>query len=186
MASDKQIAANRRNGLRSTGPRSAAGKLKARRNALKHGLCAETVIDVIENSADYRRFAAAIASDYAPSTRIEAELVARLASLLWRLRRATAIESGLFQIHGEQIRQHQAAARSTAATLSLMARLDLLPADPAGDRSVDALGLARCFVRLGNLNPGIFERLGRYEHMLWRQAVQILFLLRGNTKAPGI
>jgi hypothetical protein len=38
MASPAQIAANRRNATRSTGPRSAAGKARSRGNALKHGL----------------------------------------------------------------------------------------------------------------------------------------------------
>ena len=38
MASDRQIAANRRNARNSTGPRSAAGKKRASRNAYRHGL----------------------------------------------------------------------------------------------------------------------------------------------------
>ena len=45
MTTAKQIAANRRNALRSTGPRSLAGKIKARANALKHGLAAKTLRD---------------------------------------------------------------------------------------------------------------------------------------------
>ena len=38
MASEKQIAANRRNATKSTGPRSSAGKKRASRNAYRHGL----------------------------------------------------------------------------------------------------------------------------------------------------
>jgi hypothetical protein len=38
MASDKQIAANRANAKRSTGPKTALGKSKSSRNALRHGL----------------------------------------------------------------------------------------------------------------------------------------------------
>ena len=38
MSSEKQIEANRRNGRRSKGPRSEAGKARASRNALRHGL----------------------------------------------------------------------------------------------------------------------------------------------------
>lgn len=38
MASAKQIAANRANAKRSTGPRSAVGKLRSSRNAYRHGL----------------------------------------------------------------------------------------------------------------------------------------------------
>jgi len=38
MATDKQIAANRRNGALSRGPKTAAGKARSSGNALKHGL----------------------------------------------------------------------------------------------------------------------------------------------------
>ena len=38
LATEKQIAANRANAKRSTGPRTAAGKLKSSRNAYRHGL----------------------------------------------------------------------------------------------------------------------------------------------------
>lgn len=40
MASEKQIAANRRNATRSTGPRTLSGKARSRTNALRHGLAA--------------------------------------------------------------------------------------------------------------------------------------------------
>jgi hypothetical protein len=38
MATEKQILANRRNAQHSTGPKTAAGRLKSSRNALRHGL----------------------------------------------------------------------------------------------------------------------------------------------------
>ena len=38
MASEKQIAANRANAKRSTGPKTAAGKQRSSRNAYRHGL----------------------------------------------------------------------------------------------------------------------------------------------------
>jgi hypothetical protein len=38
MASERQIAANRQNARKSTGPRSATGKKRASRNAYRHGL----------------------------------------------------------------------------------------------------------------------------------------------------
>jgi hypothetical protein len=38
MASERQIAANRNNAKKSTGPRSEAGRLRSRGNALRHGL----------------------------------------------------------------------------------------------------------------------------------------------------
>lgn len=38
MATEKQIAANRANAKKSTGPKSAAGKERSSRNSIKHGL----------------------------------------------------------------------------------------------------------------------------------------------------
>jgi hypothetical protein len=37
--------------------------------------------------------------------------------------------------------------------------------------------LTYCFLRLADLDSGLFERLNRYEAALWRQAVQIIFTL---------
>jgi hypothetical protein len=42
VASERQIAANRRNAQNSTGPRSAAGKRRASRNSYRHGLASAT------------------------------------------------------------------------------------------------------------------------------------------------
>ena len=95
MATDRQIAANRLNAKKSTGPRTENGKRRSRRNAFRHGLTAESVITVLEDEAAYRKFEKIVLHDYAPETAIERALVVRLASLLWRLRRAVAIETGL-------------------------------------------------------------------------------------------
>ena len=104
MTSFRQIEANRRNALRSTGPTTEEGKRRSRRNAVRHGLTAETVVETIEDIEDYRGFEAAVIADYDARTAVERELVLRLASLLWRLRRATAIETDLLRIQAE-IRQ---------------------------------------------------------------------------------
>src|SRR5215470_3547532 len=45
MASDKQIAANRRNAMRSTGPRTRSGKARSRANSLRHGLLSKVLVD---------------------------------------------------------------------------------------------------------------------------------------------
>ena len=92
MTSDRQIEANRRNALRSTGPRTEDGKLQSRRNAVRHGLTAETVIGSLEDAEDYRAFESAITADYDAQSAVERELVPRLASILWRLRRATTMK----------------------------------------------------------------------------------------------
>src|SRR3954452_12941474 len=103
MTSFKQIEANRRNARRSTGPTSEQGKLRSRRNAVRHGLTAETVIGALEDAEDYTAFEAAVIADYDAQSAVERELVLRLASLLWRIRRATTMETGLFQIQAKHL-----------------------------------------------------------------------------------
>src|SRR3954471_7607007 len=103
MTSYRQIEANRRNALRSTGPTSPEGKQRSRCNAVRHGLTAETVIGALEDAEDYKSFEAAITADYDPQSAVERELVLRLASLLWRLRRATRMETGLFEIQAQHL-----------------------------------------------------------------------------------
>src|ERR1700761_1391396 len=107
MTSLRQIEANRRNAANSTGPKTKAGKLRSRRNALRHGLSAETVVEIVEDIDDYKGFEAAVIADYDARTAVERELVLRLASLLWRLRRATAIETELLTIQAEILRDHR-------------------------------------------------------------------------------
>jgi hypothetical protein len=105
MSSFRQIEANRRNAQLSTGPLTEDGKRRSRQNAVRYGLTAETVIDALEDAEDYAAFEMAVTADYDAQSAVERELVLRLASLLWRLRRATAIESGLFKIQARQLLQ---------------------------------------------------------------------------------
>src|SRR5438270_188545 len=111
MSSLRQIEANRRNAVKNTGPRTEAGKEQSRRNAVRHGLTAETVIEILEDPDDYRAFEATIIADYDARTAVERELVLRLASLLWRIRRATGIETDLLRIQAEILRERRQAAQ---------------------------------------------------------------------------
>src|ERR1039457_2861478 len=97
MSSHKQIESNRRNALKSTGPTTPEGKERSRWNALRHGLTSETVIAALEDAKDYQAFEAAVTADYDAESAVERELVLRLVSVLWRLRRATDIETALFE-----------------------------------------------------------------------------------------
>src|SRR5208282_5616708 len=103
MTSFRQIEANRCNACKSTGPITEEGKQRSRCNAVRHGLTAETVIGALEDAEDYKAFEAAIIADYNAQSAVERELVLRLASLLWRLRRATTMETGLFEIQADHL-----------------------------------------------------------------------------------
>src|SRR5947209_12286317 len=105
MTSYRQIEANRRNALKSTGPKTQNGKQASRCNAVRHGLTAETVISALEDGEDYKALEAAVIADYDAQSAVERELVLRLASLLWRLRRATTMETGLFEIQAGHLRE---------------------------------------------------------------------------------
>jgi hypothetical protein len=70
-------------------------------------LSAETVVEILEDVDDYRGFEAAAIADYDARTAVERELVLRLASLLWRLRRAAMIETELLSIQAEILRDRR-------------------------------------------------------------------------------
>ena len=171
MSSFRQIAANRRNARKSTGPTSEDGKRRSRCNAVRHGLTAETVIGVLEDAEDYQAFEAAIMGDYNAQSAVERELVLRLASLLWRLRRATTIETGLFELQADQLHEFRRARNiqpdSQKVIYAIFAGADAVDAradrasvatttDPNTAASSEpehidpAADLTRCFLRLAN------------------------------------
>jgi hypothetical protein len=85
MTSYRQIEANRRNALKSTGPKTEAGKQASRCNAVRHGLTAETVLSAFEDAEDYKAFEAAITADYDAQSAVERELVVEIARCFLRL-----------------------------------------------------------------------------------------------------
>ncbi len=96
--SAKQIAANRRNAVKSTGPRTAQGRAVSKMNALKHGILSKQVLvkglhlqeDDKELEALHRRFW----EELQPAGPLEEMLVDQIVTAQWRLRRALTAESG--------------------------------------------------------------------------------------------
>jgi hypothetical protein len=187
MTSLKQIEANRRNALKSTGPTTIEGKERSSRNAVRHGLTAETVIAALENAEDYQAFEAAVIADYDAESAVEREMVLRLASVLWRLRRATGIETALFEsVAAVPGAGEHGCSRPTlveAAEFSDRNQLQLVVTGQSDAAAGNELGsdtktdVADGFLRLAALPTFPLDRLSRYEHLLWRQARQIVFTL---------
>ena len=182
MSSLKQIEANRRNALKSTGPTTDEGKERSRCNAVRHGLTAETIIAGLEDAADYQAFETAVISDYDAQTAVERELVLRLASVLWRLRRATGIESGIFEsvVEGSSKEDDPLSGGSqvTPATDRLYVVTAILPRDARVQQDVPLkTAIADRFLRLAELPTFPLDRLSRYEHLLWRQARQLVITI---------
>jgi hypothetical protein len=194
MTSFKQFEANRRNARMRTGPTSEEGKQRSRCNAVRHGLTAETVIGALEDAEDYKAFEAAIIADYDAQSAVERELVLRLASLLWRLRRATAIETGLFESQTDQrgglSGRVSSSSREVVCTLFGRDGSGSVDTDTKSHDGARGLGgvpvktavhpngeLALCFLRLADMPNYAIDRLCRYEATLWRETGQILFAL---------
>ena len=177
MTSYRQIEANRRNALRSTGPKTEAGKQTSRSNAVRHGLTAETVIGALEDAEDYKAFEAAITADYDAQSAVERELVLRLASILWRLRRTTTMETGLFEIQAKHLRDYRQtpqllpdihavlrpsdSAEADAASRNNGNSIETIPVPEIND-DTSTVEFARCFLRLANLPNLALDRLNRY------------------------
>ncbi len=192
MTTARQLEANRGNALKSTGPRTINGKQASRRNALRHGWTAETLIEPLEDPESYRAFEAAIVAEYLPQSPVEKELVHRLASLFWRLRRATSIETGLLRMQSEILQSFRSSRQKTIEGESAGIAGAFRPDDRSGSRGGSELpafeapapradpsrDIAVSFLRLANLDSEIVDRLSRYESGLWRQLVQTIFALQ--------
>jgi len=96
MTTRAQLAANRRNAKKSTGPKTKHGKAAAGRNAFKHGLLARDVVCAEESSQEYREFVEAVSADLAPVGEVEEQLVDRIATCTWRLQRMVVAEVSMF------------------------------------------------------------------------------------------
>src|SRR5215470_15565257 len=93
MTSEAKIAANRRNALKSTGPRTERGKERARLNALRHGMTAKQLVASDEDFGDFARFNAELRTALTPADAVEEQLVDGIVVSTWRLRRIWRTEA---------------------------------------------------------------------------------------------
>jgi hypothetical protein len=96
MTSDKKVEANRRNALKSTGPRTPEGKAVVRLNALRHGLRSEEILLPGEDGEALRELGESLRAELQPVGALENLLVDRIIAAHWRLWRAGRVETGIF------------------------------------------------------------------------------------------
>jgi hypothetical protein len=178
---------------------------RSRRRAWRDGLADQTVVNTLEDVRSYRAFERALIGSVDPRSALELALVHRLASLLWRLRRASAIETALFEIQGELLlaRQQDASHRlsqpgmprtfSQATGHSKSPGANGRDRPPAGDQDPlstqlaprsKSRAIAQCFLRLSNFDPTLLDRVSSYEARLWRQAAQSIWTLEAMRQPP--
>jgi len=174
---------------------------RSRRRAWRDGLADQTVVGTLEDVRSYRAFERALIGSVDPRSVIELALVHRLANLLWRLRRACAIETGLFEMQGDLLSAHRLEPLQTATGANghtkgpgSNGRDDPLMSDKdnslsttmraAPGRLSKSRAIAQCFLRLSNLDPTLLDRVGSYEARLWRQAAQTIWTLDAMRRPP--
>ena len=96
MTSQKQIKANKRNGLKSTGPKTLETKAIVSKNAVKHGLRAQHTVIEGESQTEFDQFRNELIRYLNPVGFLEQLLADRFVTASWRLRRAIRIEAELY------------------------------------------------------------------------------------------
>ena len=179
---------------------------RSRRRAWRDGLADQTVVLGLEDVRSYRAFERALVGSVDPRSVLELALAHRLASLLWRLRRACAIETGLFEMQGElpsarrqspspgptQLRGPEASGHGKGSSSNghddppasdrepLLTTIRAAPGRWSKSRTI-----AQRFLRLSNLEAALLDRAVNYEERLWRQAAQTIWTLNAMRRPPS-
>jgi len=98
MATPAQLAANRANALRSTGPRSVEGKSVSRFNALQHGVDAASSVIPGEDPAEYQALTAEYQNRFDPESPDELYHVQTMIDSDWQKRRLSRLETELYNV----------------------------------------------------------------------------------------
>jgi hypothetical protein len=99
--SNARAAASRRNGAKSRGPKTAEGKARSSRNALKHGLRAQKhVLLPQEDAAEFAALEKALIAELAPVGVLQIVLAQRIVVAAWRLARADRLEAEVLEEMG--------------------------------------------------------------------------------------
>ncbi len=143
MTTEAQVAANRLNAQKSTGPRTAEGKAAVTGNAVQHGLRAQAVVLPGEDGQEYARYRGQMRERLQPADVEEIELAERIVGLSWRLRRAGRYHDAVFEALYDRQVGEMAAAASEAGEPDTSDRVlgQMLLADFSGDRVLERVQL---------------------------------------------
>jgi hypothetical protein len=96
MPSVPKSEAARRNGAKSQGPATPAGRQNSARNSLKHGFTARNmVLLACEDPAEFEQILNEYRAMYQPATAAEQDLVDEMVAARWRIRRLWTVETSL-------------------------------------------------------------------------------------------
>jgi len=208
MTSDKKAEANRRNALKSTGPKTPEGKAAIRLNALKHGLLSKEILLPGEDEEALRELGERLRDELQPVGELENLLVDRIISAYWRLRRLGRVETGIFAWErseelaerAEREAQGYVLERETDDITALMKAASITITDEKkheealqrarrmrGEQEDETATLGRTFVRDAD-RANAFSKLSRYEAAIERglyKALHELQRLQAARRAGG-
>lgn len=96
--SERRLAANRANALKSTGPRTAEGKARSSLNALRHGITGQVSIMTEEDRAAHDKFCQELIDSLRPEGPLEIQFASSIAEDFWRLQRIRALENDILAL----------------------------------------------------------------------------------------
>lgn len=190
----KQLAANRRNAAKSTGPRTHQGKAVSKLNALKHGILSkEVLVRGLSYQESQREFAALhqrFQDQLQPAGPVEEMLVDQIVTTHWRLRRALTAEAGEIALSVDGGHQQRSRAPDPKA---LWAGWGWMGADPVPNMQESSLGVgvlkawlrnARQQVEAdGELTEAAIGCLGEQPNRLKQQLAKLRDELRQNPES---
>jgi hypothetical protein len=142
-ASERTIQANRRNALRSTGPKTDRGKRTVARNALKHGILAREVVitagDGEESLEEFHDLVKQLYDQYEPIGIVEESFVQTIATCWWRKARVIRAENGEIRKRLDTLAVDRARRNSDKGNLALavsMMDLHLFSPENQADQQV--------------------------------------------------
>jgi hypothetical protein len=201
MTSDKQIAANRKNARKSTGPKTPEGKAAVRLNALRHGLLSQEILLPGEDEEALRELGQSLRAELQPVGELESLLVDRIIASYWRLRRLGRVETGIFAWErSEELaeRAEREAQRYESGQVEDLVRyLDITIIDEKkheeahsrarrirSEQEDETATLGRTFARDAD-QANAFSKLSRYETAIERTLYRALHELERRQAARG-